>query len=118
MGIEVDPDALRGLGQDIADLLGMLSQLQIHMIDCDRKFVGHSGLADSYDSFTERWAVGVAALMEDAGTMSEQPSPKSRPATTRPASTTAVCAPSPPTGCTATTSTGLCCGRANRGRHR
>ncbi|MGW4591968.1 WXG100 family type VII secretion target [Amycolatopsis thermoflava] len=72
MGIEVNPDALRDLGQDIADLLGMLTQLQIHMIDCDRKFVGHSGLADSYDSFTERWAVGVAALMEDAGSMSEQ----------------------------------------------
>lgn len=47
-GFHVDVDALKDAGLGLADLLGMLDELKVEDIDCDRSFIGHTGLADSY----------------------------------------------------------------------
>ncbi|MEA5358743.1 hypothetical protein VA596_04285 [Amycolatopsis sp., V23-08] len=61
-GFAVDVEALKNAGLGLSDLLGDLDELQVENIDCDRKFIGHTKLADSYESFTTRWALGVENL--------------------------------------------------------
>ncbi|WP_158894061.1 hypothetical protein [Amycolatopsis anabasis] len=71
-GFHVDVDALKAAGVGMAELLGMLDELKVEDIDCDRKFVGHKGLADAYESFTSRWNVGVSNLTEDGQELSRR----------------------------------------------
>lgn len=71
-GFHVDVDALKDAGLGLADLLGMLDDLKVEDIDCDRKFIGHKGLADAYESFTTRWAIGVENLTKDGKTLSQR----------------------------------------------
>lgn len=71
-GYSVDVDALKDAGLGLADLLVALDELHVENIDCDRKFVGHAGLADSYESFTTRWQVGVDTLTKDGTELSRR----------------------------------------------
>lgn len=68
----VDVDALTDAGVGLAELLGAMEQLALEDIDCDRKFIGHSGLADAYESFAERWAAGIENLTADGKEMSQR----------------------------------------------
>jgi hypothetical protein len=71
-GFHVDVTALKEAGLGLSDLLGMLAELKVEDIDCERGFLGHRGLADSYESFTSRWQVGVASLAEDGQQLSRR----------------------------------------------
>ncbi|MCU1681895.1 MAG: hypothetical protein JWQ81_2634 [Amycolatopsis sp.] len=61
-GFTVDVDALKEAGLRLSDLLAALHELQVENIDCDRKFVGHTGPEDSYETFTTRWQICVTNL--------------------------------------------------------
>ncbi|WP_139320837.1 hypothetical protein [Saccharomonospora sp. CUA-673] len=69
-GFSVDVDALKDAGLGLSELLVSLDELAVEDIDCDRKFVGHEGLADSYESFCSRWHVGVENLTKDGQELS------------------------------------------------
>ncbi|OXM65320.1 hypothetical protein [Amycolatopsis vastitatis] len=71
-GFAVDVEALKNAGLGLSDLLGDLEELQVENIDCDRKFIGHTKLADSYESFTTRWALGVENLTKDGQQLSRR----------------------------------------------
>lgn len=71
-GFAVDIDALKDAGLGLADLLAALDELQVEHIDCDRKFVGHTGLADAYESFCTRWHIGVENLTQDGQELSKR----------------------------------------------
>lgn len=71
-GFHVDVDALKEAGLGLADLLAILDELAVEDIDCDRRFVGHKGLADAYESFTTRWNVGVENLTQDGQELSRR----------------------------------------------
>lgn len=71
-GFTVDVDALKEAGLGLSDLLAALDELQVENIDCDRKFVGHGGLEDSYESFTTRWQIGVTNLTKDGTELSHR----------------------------------------------
>lgn len=71
-GFHVDVDALKDAGLGLADLLAALDELKVEDIDCQRTFIGHPGLADSYDSFTTRWNIGVANLTKDGQQLSRR----------------------------------------------
>jgi hypothetical protein len=71
-GFHVDVDALKEAGLGLSDLLGMLNELKVEDIDCERTFLGHKGLADSYESFTSRWQVGVGNLTKDGQQLSRR----------------------------------------------
>ncbi|WP_236787918.1 hypothetical protein [Amycolatopsis sp. GM8] len=68
----MDVNALKEAGLGLSDLVGELGAVPVEDIDCDRKFVGHKGLADSYESFTTRWQVGVANLTKDGQQLSRR----------------------------------------------
>ncbi len=67
--MQVDPQALRDTATDLRELLDVLGTVQVQHIDCDRRYVGHSGLADAYESFTQAWRAGVMNLAADADGM-------------------------------------------------
>jgi hypothetical protein len=71
-GFAVDVEALKKAGLGLADLLGDVAGLKVEDIDCDRNFVGHTGLADAYESFTSRWSVGVSNLTGDGQQLSRR----------------------------------------------
>ncbi|TVT18043.1 hypothetical protein FNH05_35745 [Amycolatopsis rhizosphaerae] len=71
-GFHVDVDALKEAGLGLSDLLGSLDELEVEDIDCERTFLGHKGLADSYESFTSRWQAGVANLTKDGQQLSRR----------------------------------------------
>lgn len=71
-GFHVDVNALKDAGLGLADLLTALDKLKVEDIDCQRSFIGHSGLADSYTSFTDRWNIGVDNLTKDGKALSQR----------------------------------------------
>lgn len=71
-GFHVDVTALKDAGLGLADLLAALEELKVEDIDCQRSFVGHTALADSYESFTTRWNVGVENLTKDGKQLSQR----------------------------------------------
>jgi hypothetical protein len=71
-GFVVDVEALKDAGLGLADLLGDLDELKFENIDCDRQFIGHTKLADSYESFTTRWALGIENLTKDGEQLSRR----------------------------------------------
>lgn len=71
-GFVVDVDALKKASLGLADPLGDVAGLAVEDIDCDRSYVGHTRLADSHESFTARWSIGVSNLTEDGQQLSRR----------------------------------------------
>jgi uncharacterized protein YukE len=69
--VQVDPEGLRDIASDMIELLDVLGTVQVQHIDCDRRFVGHAGLADAYEEFTEAWRSGVMNMAADGEGMAD-----------------------------------------------